>query len=92
MKPANEGTISLQEMLDICDTEGNNQNGGGSFVTETQGDAGTLVKFEPGRNPSLSMRGVPGDIGSPIQGSSFPGFGSSRGFPQPGASNIPSGF
>ncbi|KAI4262309.1 MAG: hypothetical protein L6R42_002511 [Xanthoria sp. 1 TBL-2021] len=83
MKPASEGTISLQEMLDICDTEGNNQNGGGSFVTETQGDAGTFVKFESGRNPSLSMRGVPGDIGSPIQGSPFPGFG---------RSNIPSGF
>lgn len=83
MKPASEGTISLQEMLDICDTEGNNQNGGGSFVTETQGDAGTFVKFESGRNPSLSTRGVPGDIGSPIQGSPFPGFG---------RSNIPSGF
>ncbi|KAL8657169.1 MAG: hypothetical protein Q9226_002192 [Calogaya cf. arnoldii] len=27
MKPASETTVSLQEMLDICDTEGNNQNG-----------------------------------------------------------------
>ncbi|KAL8838864.1 MAG: hypothetical protein Q9205_000292 [Flavoplaca limonia] len=83
MKPANEGTISLQEMLDICDTEGNNQNGGGSFATETQGDAGTFVKFESGRNPSASIRGGPGDIGSPIQGSPFAAFGGPRGFQQP---------
>ncbi|KAL8671438.1 MAG: hypothetical protein Q9168_004067 [Polycauliona sp. 1 TL-2023] len=83
MKPANEGAISLQEMLDICDTEGNNQNGGGSFVTETQGDSGTFVRFESGRNPSVSIRGAPGDIGSPIPGSPFPAFGGSRPFQQP---------
>ncbi|KAL9627185.1 MAG: hypothetical protein Q9204_006749 [Flavoplaca sp. TL-2023a] len=51
------------------------QNGGGSFVTETQGDAGTFVKFESGQNPSASMRGAPGDVSSPIQGSPFPAFG-----------------
>ncbi len=92
MKPASEGAISLQEMLDICDTEGNTQNGGGSFMTETQGDIGTFVKFESGRNPSVSMRGVPGDIGSPIHGSTFPGFGGQRSFQQSGASHTPSGF
>ncbi|KAL8797947.1 MAG: hypothetical protein Q9182_007093 [Xanthomendoza sp. 2 TL-2023] len=78
MKPASEGAISLQDMLDICDTEGNNQNGGGSFTTENQGDAGTFVKFESGPNPSISTRGAPGDIGSPIQGSAFAGFGGPR--------------
>ncbi|KAL8914895.1 MAG: hypothetical protein Q9171_000522 [Xanthocarpia ochracea] len=92
MKPASEGAISLQEMLDICDTEGNTQNGGGSFMIETQGDIGTFVKFESGRNPSVSMRGVPGDIGSPIHGSTFPGFGGQRSFQQSGASHTPSGF
>lgn len=92
MKPASEGIISPQEMLDICDTEGNNQNGGGSFIIEDQGDAGTFVKFEPGRNPSVSMRGAPGDIGSPIQGSAFPGFGGPRPFQQPGGAHAPSGF
>ncbi|KAI4172510.1 MAG: hypothetical protein LQ343_003504 [Gyalolechia ehrenbergii] len=90
MKPANEGTITLQEMLDICDTEGNNQNGGGSFAIDSQGDTGTFVKFESGRNTSMSTRGgVPGDIGSPIPGSAFPGFGGLRPFQQPGSLHNP---
>lgn len=90
MKPANEGTITLQEMLDICDTEGNNQNGGGSFIIESQGDAGTFVKFESGRNTSMSTRGgIPGEIGSPIAGSAFPGFGGLRPFQQPGGLHNP---
>ncbi|KAL8933508.1 MAG: hypothetical protein Q9216_006333 [Gyalolechia sp. 2 TL-2023] len=90
MKPANEGTITLQEMLDLCDTEGNNQNGGGSFIIESQGDTGTFVKFESGRNISMSTRGgVPGDIGSPIPGSTFPGFGGLRPFQQPGSLHNP---
>ncbi|KAL8733268.1 MAG: hypothetical protein Q9181_003663 [Wetmoreana brouardii] len=96
MKPASEGVITLQEMLDICDTEGNNQNGGGSFSIESQGDTNRFVKFESGRNTSISMgRGAPGDIGSPIQGNVFPGFGGpSRPFQQPpgGGLHIPSGF
>ncbi|KAL8680675.1 MAG: hypothetical protein Q9186_003160 [Xanthomendoza sp. 1 TL-2023] len=92
MKPSSEGAISLQEMLDICDTEGNNQNGGGSFTTENQEDAGVFVKFESGRNPSISMRGAPGDIGSPIQGSAFAGFAGPRPFQQAGGTHAPSGF
>ncbi|KAL8932263.1 MAG: hypothetical protein Q9211_006421 [Gyalolechia sp. 1 TL-2023] len=85
MKPANEGTITLQEMLDICDTEGNSQNGGGSFAIDSQGDTGTFIKFESGRNTSVSARGgVPGDIGSPMPGTVFPGFGGLRPFQQPG--------
>ncbi|KAI4247872.1 MAG: hypothetical protein LQ352_006069 [Teloschistes flavicans] len=82
MKPANEGTISLQEMLDICDTEGNSQNGGGSFIMESQGETERYVKFEAGRNASVSgvRRGVPGEIGSPVPGGSFSGFGGPRPF------------
>ncbi|KAL8838759.1 MAG: hypothetical protein Q9170_002008 [Blastenia crenularia] len=90
MKPANEGTAGLQEILDICDTEGNNQNGGGSFTVESQGDTGPFVKFESGRNTSMSTRGgIPGDIGSPIPGSAFPGFGGLRPFQQPGGLHNP---
>ncbi|KAI4196406.1 MAG: hypothetical protein LQ350_006592 [Teloschistes chrysophthalmus] len=88
MKPANEGTISQQEMLDICDTEGNSQNGGGSFIVESHGGTERFVKFDSGRNASVSglmRRGVPGDIGSPLPGSSFAGFGGgSRPFQQSG--------
>ncbi|KAL8898955.1 MAG: hypothetical protein Q9207_006445 [Kuettlingeria erythrocarpa] len=95
MKPTGEGTISLQEMINICDTEGNNQNGGGSFAIESTektgtGTGGTFVKFESGRNTSMSTRGgAPGEIGSPIVGGAFPGFGGVRSFQQP---HIPPGF
>lgn len=90
MKPANEGTITLQEMMDICDTEGNNHNGGGSFTIESQGETGSFVRFDSGRNASMSMgRGAPGDIGSPVPGSVFPGFGGPRAFQQPGGLHTP---
>lgn len=93
MKPANEGTISLQEMLDICDTEGNNQNGGGFFIIESPEKTSTFVKFDPGRNTSMSTRGgVPGDIGSPIPGSVFPGFGGIRPYQPSGGLHNPPGF
>ncbi|KAL1971190.1 hypothetical protein VTN77DRAFT_142 [Rasamsonia byssochlamydoides] len=77
LKPPNEPPISLNEMLDICDTEGNPQNGGGSFTVKEEGDA-KFVKFEPDTNSALSShRGslVPGDIGSPVPSSSLPAFG-----------------
>ncbi|KMP07805.1 hypothetical protein CIRG_07486 [Coccidioides immitis RMSCC 2394] len=75
----NESQIGLDEMLDICDTEGNPQNGGGSFIIKNEGPKGTFVKFEPDNNSiSSSTRGsvVPGDIGSPVPGSSLPTPGS----------------
>jgi hypothetical protein len=77
LKPPSEPPISLHEMLDICDTEGNPQNGGGSFTVKEEGDA-RFVKFEPDNNSTVSShRGslVPGDIGSPVPGSSLPAFG-----------------
>lgn len=74
LNPPNEPTISLPEMLDICDTEGNPQNGGGSFLIKEDGGL-RYVKFEPDNNSALSsQRGnlIPGDIGSPVPGSSMP--------------------
>jgi hypothetical protein len=78
LNPPNEPPISLKEMLDICDTEGNSQNGGGSFTINDDGVNGKSVKFEPDNNSALSShRGslVPGDIGSPVPGNSMPVFG-----------------
>jgi len=86
LKPLTEPPISLNEMLDICDTEGNPQNGGGSFTVKDDGENGKFVKFEPDTNSALSShRGsiVPGDIGSPVPSSSIPAFGGPRGFPSP---------
>lgn len=89
LNPQSEPPVTLREMLDICDTEGNAQNGGGSFVIKNEGPR-TLVKFEPdvnGAPTGTARRGiVPGDIGSPIPGSNglAPGgigVSSSRQFP-----------
>jgi hypothetical protein len=77
LRPSNEPSISLKEMLDICDTEGNTQNGGGSFLTKSD-ETGEYVKFEPDTNSAASgHRGsiVPGEIGSPVPSSSIPAFG-----------------
>jgi hypothetical protein len=82
LKSPNEPPVTLNEMLEICDTEGNLQNGGGSFAIKTEGNRGTFVKFEPDNNSApAGARGsiVPGDIGSPIPGSSVPAFGGSIG-------------
>lgn len=95
LKSANEGPIQLGEMLDICDTEGNAQNGGGSFTVRTEGSRGTLVKFEADASISVNGRAVaaPGEIGSPLVGSSIPAFGGTRPFQPPGAGiTPPSGF
>ncbi|KAJ5644920.1 hypothetical protein N7507_010931 [Penicillium longicatenatum] len=71
--PPNEPTIKLDEMLEICDTEGNTQNGGGSFSIKEDAN-GQHVKFEPDTNSASGHRGsiVPGDIGSPVPGNSHP--------------------
>jgi hypothetical protein len=65
MKPPHEPVVTLNEMLEICDTEGNAQNGGGSFVVRNDGFQGQSVKFEPARASAGQKRPV-GDIGSPI--------------------------
>ena len=81
LKAPNEPPISMDEMLAICDTEGNAQNGGGSFDVRKDGVRGQVVKFEP--DAGTVGRNSVGDIGSPIQahsqlalfGGIGPGFG-----------------
>ena len=69
MKPPHEPAISLSEMLEICDTEGNAQNGGGSFVVQNHGFQGNpSVKFESSRG--IGDKRSMGDIGSPTVGHS----------------------
>lgn len=100
LNPPNEPQITLDELLDICDTEGNPQNGGGSFVIKNE-TRGTFVKFEPDSNSmSSGPRGsvAPGDIGSPAASISTPAFGGvgatggSRQFPAPPNISPPTGF
>jgi hypothetical protein len=65
-----EPTISLKDLLDICDTEGNAQNGGGSFEVRNDSQRGQIVKFEA--DSGNTWTGTVGDIGSPIVGHSQP--------------------
>ncbi|CAL5872574.1 uncharacterized protein PFLUO_LOCUS6838 [Penicillium psychrofluorescens] len=98
LRPSSEPSISLGEMLDICDTEGSPQNGGGSFSIN-ENENGQYVKFEPdtnsaapGHRPSI----VPGDIGSPIPGHSNPAAFGGFGGPAPSVlrqyTSPPAGF
>ena len=83
MKPGHEAPVPMIEMLEICDTEGNGQNGGGSFSTTPPDQGPILIRYDPGRTGSTSGRGA-GDIGSPIVGGAMPAFGGQRPFQQPG--------
>lgn len=92
MKPGNESSVSMNEMLDACDLEGNQQNGGGSFVIETNDSSGLFIKFEPGRNTAMGLRATPGDISSPTPPFYMPTHGGARAPQQPGGVISPSGF
>ncbi|KAK8084349.1 hypothetical protein PG997_005620 [Apiospora hydei] len=65
--------ISQSELLDMCETEGNAQNGGGSFdVRQDEASGKVSVRFDPssGGPTAAGSRnvGAPGEIGSPIVG------------------------
>lgn len=90
IKAPGEPLVSMDEMLGICDTEGNSQNGGGSFeviIDKTRGQVIKFVEDAPGPH-----RGSVGEIGSPVMGHSqhiqtspFGGIGTSS-FGPPGRS------
>jgi actin-related protein len=85
LRSPSEQAISLDEMLEICDTEGSSQNGGGSFSIKNEGK-GQFVKFEPDTNSAVvGHRGsiVPGDIGSPVPSHSNPAVFGGFGAPTP---------
>ncbi|CAG8970742.1 hypothetical protein HYALB_00001524 [Hymenoscyphus albidus] len=67
--PASEHPISDQELYDMCTTEGNPQNGGGSFEMR-QDDKGCFIRHVVENDSPTSHRpvGPPGEIGSPIGG------------------------
>ena len=80
-KPPTESSPQLKEVLEICETEGNPQNGGGILSALEELPRGLCVTWTPdamqgNRGPNSG----PGEIGSPIIGSAHP-FGGSRPFP-----------
>ncbi|KAI1815183.1 hypothetical protein GGS20DRAFT_544764 [Poronia punctata] len=70
--PIDEG-----ELLDICETEGNAQNGGGSFEVQRDNNDTIIIRFDKGDDIGHGIlprhvRAPPGEIGSPIVGFSRP--------------------
>lgn len=82
LKAPGEPLVSMDEMLGICDTEGNAQNGGGSFEVFIDKARGQMIKFtEDFAQPRTSV----GDIGSPLPSHSQPAaFPIRQGFGPPG--------
>lgn len=83
LRHSHEQPIQITELRDILDTEGDSQNGGGTFIVNSKLPNRTLVKWEP----DASIHGIGsaglglGEIGSPIVGSGMPtlsGLGAGR--------------
>ncbi|KAH0545186.1 hypothetical protein GP486_008466 [Trichoglossum hirsutum] len=74
MRPTNEAPVQMKELLDICETEGDVQNGGGVFTIQKDAQGRTFVKHEVDEGMAGPARGnmAPGEIGSPIPNSSVP--------------------
>lgn len=65
--------VTVQELLDLCETEGNEVNGGGSFDVRGDTPETRSIRFvsSSGRNNSQPLYravGAPGEIGSPVVG------------------------
>lgn len=74
-------SISEQDLLDLCDTEGSHSNGGGTFdVRRDEAASKDKIRFVPDQHPALAglngsmgggpqqfrAVGAPGEIGSPL--------------------------
>ncbi|KAH8765389.1 stress response protein nst1 [Diaporthe sp. PMI_573] len=71
--PMGDGPLTENDIVALCETEGNMANGGGSF--DLVNEAGTKsIRWNPDKMPQpLGAFGAPGQpgIGSPVLGSSF---------------------
>ena len=63
-----DAPVTTQELLDICETEGNSINGGGSFDVRNDGNGQCSIRHEVDLPNSQRPVGAPGEIGSPIVG------------------------
>lgn len=77
-RPQLDGPITLGEIEDICETEGDAHNGGGLLHVRHEG-ASFSVKYEPDAGTPSTGRppAALGEIGSPMPGHSLPAFGTS---------------
>jgi len=67
LNPPGEPPISEKELFEICDTEGNTINGGGTFEIRDDGEGHRSI-CHVNDSPSQRPVGAPGEIGSPIVG------------------------
>ncbi|KAI0204838.1 hypothetical protein F4808DRAFT_412307 [Astrocystis sublimbata] len=76
INPSSTESISAVELLEICETEGNPHNGGGSFDIRHDDNNKVAIRFEmdvgSGNSPFPRNVGAPGEIGSPIVGAGVP--------------------
>ena len=91
MMPRNEPPVLIMEVLQICDTEGNAQNGGGWFEWRPAEKSPFLMKHHTSTDGVINSRAgpPPGDIGSPrsgggMGGSNIPSIGGQSSFQQGG--------
>lgn len=91
-----EEVVSEKELLDLCETEGNGNNGGGFFDVRKDSNGTLCIRYEADDGAPQTQRSVPGDIGSPIVGSaglmSFGGRGRVASPPGLGAAGPPPGL
>ncbi|KAK7742941.1 Stress response protein nst1 [Diaporthe eres] len=69
--PMGDGPLTENDIVALCETEGNMANGGGNF--DLVDEAGTKsIRWNPDKMAQpLGGFGAPGQIGSPVLGSSF---------------------
>lgn len=68
LNPPHDDPVSDKELLDLCETEGNPNNGGGFFDLKTV-EGEVMIRFDADDGLGPAGQSVPGDIGSPIVGS-----------------------
>ena len=79
LNPTNERPVSEDDLLALCETEGNMQNGGGSFDVREDGPH-RFIRWVPSMHNGIGPDGLPhlqravgapGEIGSPVIGSGW---------------------
>lgn len=69
--PLGNGPLTDNDILALCETEGTMMNGGGTFDVHEDGSSKS-IRWNPDQTPlHMGGFGAPGQIGSPILGSSF---------------------
>lgn len=82
--------IDAAEIVDITDTEGDGNNGGGSFEVRQEAPNRTLIRYDADAHRGSAGPGL-GEIGSPFPGHSMPAIpiGGNRNFPSLGGIGSP---